>query len=523
MNTVQLLDCTLRDGGYCNQWNFGYENIQKITQKLVEANVEIIECGFLTEEIIFNRNVTKFDKVEQIKDILPKKKNDKLFVAMMNYGEYNIDSLPNCDGNSINGIRVAFHKKDVKDALTVCKKIQKKGYRVFIQAMVSLCYSDEEFLDLIHRVNELNPYAFYIVDSFGMMKAKDLIRLFYMVEHNLNGKIRIGFHSHNNMQLAYSNAQTLMELQTNRNLIIDSSVYGMGRGAGNLNTELFIDYLNENFDKRYNMQPVLSIIDEIISDFYERNYWGYSLPNYIAAAHNAHPNYASYLDDKKTITVEEMNEIFDMMDNEKKYSYDNEYIKELYLNYMSKENASMLRQNQLKKILKEKTIILIAPGKTAEDQKEIIREYAEKHDTVKISVNFDYPFIETDFIFVSNIRRFKELQETQKCIITSNIHAKEVYYQTEYKDLLAPIDSVRDNAGMMAIKFLMNYEVKEILLAGFDGYSHDIDDNYLNSQMTIMTKNELLDSMNAGMNLVLNQYAEKLKIVFLTKPKHLKI
>ena len=314
-----------------------------------------------------------------------------------------------------------------------------------------------------------------------------------------------------------------MELQTNRNLIIDSSVYGMGRGAGNLNTELFIDYLNENFNKRYNMPPLLSMIDEIISDFYEKNYWGYSLPNYIAAVHNAHPNYASYLDDKKTITVEEMNEIFDMMDNEKKYSYDNEYIKELYLKYMSKENTSTIRQNQLKKFLKGKTIILIAPGKSAEDQKEIIKEYAGKQDTIKISVNFEYPFVETDFIFVSNIRRFKELHETQKCIITSNIHAQKVYYQTEYKDLLAPIDSVRDNAGMMAIKFLMDYEVKEILLAGFDGYSHDIEDNYLNSQMTLMTKNELLDSMNAGMNLVLNQYAQKLKLRFLTKSKHLKI
>ena len=98
---------------------------------------------------------------------------------------------------------------------------------------------------MIQRVNEIEPYAFYMVDSFGMMKGKDLTRLFYLVEHNLKEDIWIGFHSHNNMQLAYSNAQVLVGAHTKHNLVIDSSVYGMGRGAGNLNTELFVEYLNK--------------------------------------------------------------------------------------------------------------------------------------------------------------------------------------------------------------------------------------------------------------------------------------
>lgn len=124
--------------------------------------------------------------------------------------------------------------------------------------MVTLSYSDEEFLKLIRQVNEFMPYAFYIVDSFGMMKGKDLTRLFYMIEHNLSEEISIGFHSHNNMQLAYSNAQTLINVRSNRNLIIDSSVYGMGRGAGNLNTELFVDYLNENYGTHYKLETASS-------------------------------------------------------------------------------------------------------------------------------------------------------------------------------------------------------------------------------------------------------------------------
>ena len=77
----------------------------------------------------------------------------------------------------------------------------------------------------------------------------------------------------------------------------------MGRGAGNLNTELFVQYLNDNADGNYDIKPLLSIIDEILNAFYQRNYWGYSLPNYLSAAHNAHPNYAGYLDDKKTLGI----------------------------------------------------------------------------------------------------------------------------------------------------------------------------------------------------------------------------
>ena len=158
------------------------------------------------------------------------------------------------------------------EAAELSRQIKAKGYKVFVQAMVSLSYSDEEFLAMIRMMNEIEPYAFYIVDSFGMMKKKNLIRLFYMVENNIKDGIWIGFHSHNNMQLAYSNAQSLVDAQTNRNLIIDSSIYGMGRGAGNLNTELFVEYLNENADGKYNLKPLLNVIDEILNDFYQKNY-----------------------------------------------------------------------------------------------------------------------------------------------------------------------------------------------------------------------------------------------------------
>ncbi len=520
MNNIHILDCTLRDGGYCNEWRFGFENVRRITHGLQEADIEIIECGFITNRVTYDPDVTKFTTVAEAAQVIPQNREGKMFVAMMNYGEYNIDDLPSYDGSSIDGIRVAFHKKNLNEALKLCEQIKAKGYLVFIQAMVSLAYSDEEFLSMIRRVNEFKPYAFYIVDSFGMMKGKDLTRLFYVVEHNLDEEIWIGFHSHNNMQLAYSNAQQLTIVQTNRNLIIDSSIYGMGRGAGNLNTELFLEYLNENAGKHYQLKPILTLIDEILNEFYQRNYWGYSLPNYISAAHNAHPNYAGYLDDKKTLTIEGMNDIFDMMDEDKKVSYDKAYIEELYLKYMATGKVQEEHKTELKERLKGKKILLIAPGKSSVDEDEKIRAF-KTDEVIVISVNYAYESITPDFIFLSNLRRFRELDSNQKnkCIVTSNIPAEGVYYQTKYRDLLNSEEAVADNAGLMVIKFLMQYEVEGIYLAGFDGYSHDVRENYGSSEMAFITRNAVLDAMNAGMSKVLKEYSNKINIRFVTAPK----
>lgn len=522
MSNIQMLDCTLRDGGYQNECRFGFDNQKKIIGRLIDAGIDIIECGFLMNTINYDRDVTCFTSIDQVSGVIPKNREGKTFVVLSDYGKYNVDNLPDYDGKSVDGLRLAFHKKNRIEALEECRKVKSKGYKVFVQAMVSLSYSDEEFLDLIHRINEIEPYAFYIVDSFGMMKRKNLTRLFYLVENNLKATIKIGFHSHNNMQLAYSNAQCLVELHSNRDLIIDSSVYGMGRGAGNLNTELFAGYLNENADGNYYIKPLLTIIDEILNEFYQRNYWGYSLPNYLSAAHNAHPNYAAYLDDKKTLTVEDMDEIFDMMDEEKRFDFDKDYVEKLYIQYMAKGKVQDEHKAELKEKLKGKIILLIAPGKSSVDEHDKIEKFASQENVVSISVNFNFQGV--DYVFLSNLRRFRELDSAcsrSKCIVTSNIPDDDFYLQTRYRDLLNTEEAVKDNAGLMAIRFLMEYEVQEIYLAGFDGYSHDVYENYGDSQMAFVTRNDVLDAMNEGMRKVLKRYKREIKISFLTQTKYI--
>ena len=127
-----------------------------------------------------------------------------------------------------------------------------------------------------------------------------------------------------------------------------------------------------------------------------------------------------------------------------------------------------------------------------------------------------------DYIFLSNLRRFREMGESDKTksIVTSNIPAQDVYLQTKYRELLNHEEAVTDNAGLMAIKFFMAYGVAKIYLAGFDGYSHDIRENYGNSEMAFMTRNAVLDAMNVGMSKVLREYSQQIVIEFLTTPKY---
>ena len=251
----------------------------------------------------------------------------------------------------------------------------------------------------------------------------------------------------------------------------------------------------------------------------------YSLPNYLSAKHNAHPNYAGYLDDKKTLTFEEIDEIFEMMPQDKKVEFDKNYIEALYVQFMEKGAIQNSRSEELAAIFRDKPVVLIAPGKSSTLEEEAINRFVREINAVTISVNFDYKYLKTDFIFLSNIRRFKELEKSskEKCIVTSNIPFDGVYYQTDYKSLLNGEEFVNDNAGLMVIKLLISFGAKKVLLAGFDGYSHEPKENYADSSMAWITRNSVLDQMNEGMNKVLKELNKEISIEFLTKPAHIKI
>ena len=348
--SIQVLDCTLRDGGYVNDWRFGRKTIRSILEKLENANIDIIECGFLTK-MVKEQECSLFGSVRDIEGMLPPQPRRAMYVAMIAIGERELhpEELTPCAQSSITGIRLTFHKHEIEKAFAWARMIMEKGYEVFMQPVGTVFYSDRELLELVEQMNRLNPFAFYIVDTLGSMYRNDVSHRFYLIDKNMNPNIKLGFHGHNNLQLAFSNAQILGKIQTKRTLILDSSVYGMGRGAGNLPTELITQYINKNIASRYDVSMVMDIYDEYISRIRKQYEWGYAVPYHIAASYVCHPNYAAYLINKQTLTMKDIEKIIRSIPPAYKILYDRSLIEQLYAQFQSRKIDDSQAVSQIKR------------------------------------------------------------------------------------------------------------------------------------------------------------------------------
>lgn len=519
MAKIQILDCTLRDGGYINDFAFGEYGIKTIISQLAEANVDIIECGFL-EDGEYDKECSIFTTVEQIAPFIPKNRGNSMYVAMACYGEYNLSQLSPYDGTSIDGIRVTFHYNEIDDALYYCQAIKDKGYKVFVQPVGTTSYTDEQLLSLIHRVNELKPYSFYLVDTLGLMHQQDVLRFYYLINHNLDKHIQMGFHSHNNLQLSYSNCQMLANLETDRIISLDSSVNGMGRGAGNLNTELIANYINEHHGKRYEIEPLLEIVDEFIAKIRKKFEWGYSVPYYLAAINGCHPNYASYLSNKQTLNVKSIGAILRMIEPENRALYNKQIIEEKYLEYQSREIDDSSTIADLRRVFSGRNVLLIAPGASLNEYADDIVTLAKEQDCITLSVTFVPHFIDCDYTFLSNLRRYKTtFNPTKKkiqLIHTSNIETEEnEKFVVNYSSLLNDVDGIMDNASMMALELLYKLGVNTVYLAGLDGYKAE-GSNYYQERLVLNQDKDNIELINSKLSKKISDMSKKLKIEFVT-------
>ncbi|MNN69288.1 hypothetical protein D3C81_1850640 [compost metagenome] len=134
------------------------------------------------------------------------------------------------------------------------------------------------------------------------------------------------------MQQAFSNATAFVELNLDRDIMIDASVYGMGRGAGNLNLELITNYLNEHKAASYELLPIYETFDEHLSKIFNKSPWGYTLPYYIAASFECNPNYAMYYSSEKKLPIKYIYKILKSIKGEDKYLYSDEKAEFFYKN-----------------------------------------------------------------------------------------------------------------------------------------------------------------------------------------------
>lgn len=512
LGKIYLLDCTLRDGGYVNNWQFGEETIRGFGKKIAQTGIEIYEVGFMKGDT-YNPNVALFPDTESFKNVISPKKENLLYVGMLDMSApIPLERIAPYDGTSIDGIRVIFKKEKIDEAYKYCKKIQELGYFISVNFVGTDLYSDKEFIEGIEKFNDLHPFAVSIVDSFGVIKRKQFLRLVYLADNNLADGIVLAYHAHNNLQQAFGNAEALVEMNLKRDICIDACVFGMGRGAGNLNLELFADYMNENYGTSYKIEPMLEIMDEYLNDIYRTKFWGYSLPLYLAATEGCHPNYAIYLAEKDTLTVKSFNELLKGIPQDMKAKFSKENAEKYYREYQENYIDDKADIEELTKVFAGKNIILLAPGHSLLACAEEILSAQRDDKTLIIAVNFLAEKFQPDYVFSSNMKRFSRIQgkTNARTIITSNMKECNVKdYIVNFASFSSKSAEIIDNSGLMLLKLLIATGVKAVRIAGMDGYSLHKNNDYVDSQLEYdfseqaALRNELISNELTDINKVM--------------------
>ena len=334
--SIGLLDCTLRDGGIVINFDYGAERMQKIKATLEESGVEYIECGYINETKGSAQGRTCFDNEVSIEKTLLStgKKPGITYVAMIDYGTFDVNKLHDRTTDGIDGIRLAFHKEHWEDAMSWGKIILSKGYDLFIQPMVSMRYSDEEFKELIRTFNAelIGAKGFYMVDSFGQMNNIDLIHKLEIADQYVNEDVVLGFHGHNNRQMAYSNALSFVEFNARHAMLLDSSIMGMGKGAGNLCTEL-IEPILINEGKYYNVHVIYDAISEYFAVQQRETPWGYSLDYYLSSLYACTPSYIKIFVADERVTTDILVHLLQTIPDDKKAACDKKFAAEHLKSY----------------------------------------------------------------------------------------------------------------------------------------------------------------------------------------------
>jgi 4-hydroxy 2-oxovalerate aldolase len=532
MNFPLLLDCTLRDGGFVNDWNFGFGSIKSIISRLDYAGVDIIEVGFIDERRTYDENRSIFPDTKSILPVFQTINKPKaIIVGMIDYGTCDIDKVSNQSESCLDGIRVIFKKNDQDKAIEFLGQIKGKGYKIFVNPVSITSYTNEEASVLIEKINKIRPYAVSIVDTYGLMHSKELLEFFDIFNQKLEKDIILGYHAHNNFQMAYANSITLMNKVFDRTLSVDGSLFGMGKSAGNACTELLAMYMNEFYGRNFNVYQLQEAIDVDILKEFDKKSWGYNFEYYIAALNDCHPSYVQYLLDKKTLSVKSVNEILAKIITEKKLSYDGQLIENLYREYQNRYCDDTLAIEYLKKEFLNKKILLLGPGKTLHDNFSIINDFVKDNTPIIVSINFLNESFPIDYVFMGNAKRYsqffhkiyEEKNTKTKIICTSNITeaGRKIDFMVNYSTLLADDQVIRDNPLVMFIHLLKNIEIKEIWLAGFDGYTQDNSVNYYGEYVRLLYCQDNVVLRNDAIRKELHDISQFMRITSLTPTKYL--
>lgn len=531
MSKIQLLDCTLRDGAYINNSEFGVPALKGIIKHLQDAHVEIIECGWLKDSP-HKEGSSYFHLPKDAEPYILEKKESSTYVAMIDYNRYDDSVLPECDGKALDAIRVVFPHGKHDEGIAIGNRIAKKGYKVFYQAANTLAYSDEDLVVLANEMNKAKPVAVSIVDTFGAMYEDDLVRIFTILNKHLDKSIKIGFHAHNNQQLAFALSSTFIEFaeKADRDSIADSSLCGMGRGAGNTTTELMASYLNRKHHKNYDMNEVLDAIDMYMVGFQEKYSWGYSTPYFIAGLYQCHVNNIAYLQKNHRTNARDMSNIIASLSQTERRAYDYDLLEKRYMENQNRIIDDSEALETLGEKINGRKVLLLAPGKTIISEKEKIQNFIKKENPIVIAVNAVHQGYDYDYIIFINSVRYQYAKESYETLFnkTKKILLSNIKTDTDENEVIVNFNSVIkrgwehfDNAVICTLRLLSKLDVKNVALAGFDGFKTSYNESYADSSLPTLNPDGKWAELNEEIKDMFKDFVmsskDKMTIEFITE------
>jgi 4-hydroxy 2-oxovalerate aldolase len=290
---IKVLDATIRDGGLVNSFYFTDEFVKRLYQTNVKAGVDYMEFGYKASKELFDVNKFgkwKFCDEEAIRSIVGDNDTNMKISVMADVGRTDLEhDIIDKKDSVIDLIRVATYINTIPAAIDMAEYCKSKGYETSINIMAISTSNDKDIKQALELIGQSDSVdMIYIVDSYGSMYPEQIRELseMYTEVGEKYGK-KIGMHAHNNQQMAFANT---IEATARGVSMLDATMSGMGRGAGNCAMEALIGFLK---NPKYKLDPVLKFVQEDMLKLKKDGLvWGYDIPYLITGILNVHPRSA---------------------------------------------------------------------------------------------------------------------------------------------------------------------------------------------------------------------------------------
>lgn len=483
---MKILDCTLRDGGYYTNWDFDKQLVDNYLENTNKLPIDYLEVGYRSRPL--NGYLGEyFYCPDYLLDYI-RAKSTKKIVIILNEKDVlpeDLDFLLTPCIGKVDMVRIALDPAEISRAIELATKIKASfSFEVGFNVMyMSSWKSNPAFLDELTKLNGLVDY-FYMVDSYGGVYPVDVIEIINIVKSKTN--VSLGFHGHNNLELGLINTLTALE---NGVEILDATITGMGRGAGNLKTELLLTALNTN----KNLPVDFNALSEVVDRFQELQLqygWGTNLP-YMVSGSNSLPQ-KDVMDWVSNGTIS-YNSIIRALQNQKAGVKDNEKFPVF----------------EAQKHYKE--VMIVGGGPSVSNHLQAIIHYLETHPQTAIihASSKNAMYFQTlknpqFFCLVGNEgnrleKIFNDLSDFKGvCILPPFPRKMGTYVPTAVKPFTSELDTInftdkyKESHTSIAIQTALALHAEHIVLAGYDGYQqmamNDKEKDLFNENQYVLAK-----------------------------------